>query len=272
MSPQGSRGPQRLPRTSQSRQQQPAQPTRRVLAARPRRAHWPPRATASDASRTPAPPHCPNSTDPHQSHPPRPAPPNDTREPPTWNPLLPGLFPDLTHDDFTQLTTSIERTDNSLRISTYNYAPNGSLLTPPMPGHPSQLQRLAWLHYSLGLDLMCIQEHGITKARLNEFHTAMQHTGQLPMPNGSTSTRNLTHFISPATDDGRGVSSYARWAGKAATHTMYRSQMAEASSSSYAARATNVSSSPISMAKREHNTVTTPLEKPQAYCNTHPTQ
>ena len=72
--------------------------------------------------------------------------------------------------------------------------------------------------------------------------------------------------------EGAAASSYARWVGKVATHIMYRFRMAEASSSSYAARATNAFSSPTSMAKREHNTVTTLFVKPQAYYNTQLTQ
>ena len=150
---------------------------RQPLSYRPRRSHWPGRVPVLG-----------------------------TVDTPRWNPNLESLFPDLTKEDFTQLTTDIKRQIGSLRIASYNV--NGRLLETASVGSPSPLQQIAWLFHHLGLDFLMIQEHRIPAARVKELYTSLANIGTLPTPEGGRSSQPLTGFISPATPAGEGVVSY----------------------------------------------------------------
>ena len=137
-----------------------------------------------------------------------------------WSPQLETLLPDLTREDFTQLTTSIQRASGSLRIGSYNI--NGRLLADPGPGHPSLLQQLAWLFHHLGMDALMLQEHRIPPDKLGQFHAALNTIGTLPTPEGGRAQRPLEGFISPATTAGVGgclILVAAGWAPRHPRHT-----------------------------------------------------
>ena len=164
---------------------------RQPLSYRPRRSHWPGRIPVLG-----------------------------NKDTPRWNPDIERLFPDLRQEDFTQLTTAIQRLPGSLRIASYNV--NGRLLESASAGSPSPLQQLAWLFHHLGLDFLMIQEHRIPAPRLAEFYSALATIGTLPTPEGGRSARPLEGFISPATQAGEGgclILCAAGWAPRHPRHT-----------------------------------------------------
>ena len=164
---------------------------RQPLSYRPRRSHWPGRVPVLG-----------------------------TVDTPRWNPNLESLFPDLTKEDFTQLTTGIKRQIGSLRIASYNV--NGRLLETASLGSPSPLQQIACLFHHLGLDFLMIQEHRIPAARVKEFHTSLANIGTLPTPEGGRSSQPLPGFISPATPAGEGgclILCAAGWSPRHPRHT-----------------------------------------------------
>jgi len=120
----------------------PGRPRQAYMAPR-RRSHWPARPTPTTDT------------------------PQDTQLTTPWTPLLTGLLPDLTQDDFTQLTTNIRGFLHALRIATLNV--NGGLLEQPVPGAPTKLHRLVWLFHHLRLDFLLIQEHRIPATREAAF-------------------------------------------------------------------------------------------------------
>ena len=151
---------------------------RQIYAAPKRRSHWPTRPTPTPDTHLNTPPTIP------------------------WTPLLTGLLPDLTQDDFTQLTTDIRGFLHALRIATLNI--NGGLLELPVPGAPTKLHRLVWLFHYLRLDFLLIQEHRIPAAREAAFREALAYSGTLLNSKGHAVTKTLDAYFAPATKEGVG--------------------------------------------------------------------